>query len=267
VVARVGSSRDGYMPKQRILVVEDEEDIVELLTYTLEREGFEVEAAGTGEAALEAVGRRQPDLVVLDLMLPGIDGLTVCRDIKSNPQTAGTLILILSAKSSEGDVVTGLDIGSDDYMTKPFSPTILAARVRTLLRRKGSPGSSSGSGGGGGVPAGGGGTEDEAIVTIRGKGTESEPDLYIHPGRFDVRVRGESVKLTPTEFKVLQLLAQRPGWVFQRYQIVNAVKGPDYPVTERAVDVQIVGLRRKLGDFGNYIETVRGVGYRFRETT
>lgn len=228
--------------KKHILVVEDEEDILALIHYNLTREGFRSTCATSGEEALQIVQKDPPDLVVLDLMLPGIDGLEVCRTLKSQPETSSIAVLMVTAKGEEADVVTGLEMGADDYVTKPFSPRILIARARAVLRRNA-------------------GEEDavEQSEVIKADG------LLIHPGRNEVLVDGQAVELTYTEFRVLHFLASRPGWVFTRYQIVNAVRGDDYSVTDRAVDVQIVGLRKKLGACGKLIETVRGVGYRFKD--
>ena len=228
------------MTKERILVVDDEEDIQELIRYNLAREGYEVSCAGTGEEALEQVRAKAPDLVVLDLMLPGVDGLDVCRRLRSDPRTEVVPIIMVTAKGEEADVVTGLEIGADDYLTKPFTPRVLLARVRAILRRQTREV-----------------TDENQVLRIH--------KLVIDPGRHEVLVDGEPVQLTYTEFQILQLLARRPGWVFTRYKIVDAVRGENYPVTERSVDVQIAGLRKKLGDYGHYIETVRGVGYRFMD--
>jgi two-component system phosphate regulon response regulator PhoB len=228
------------MPNERILVVDDEEDILELVRYNLVKEGYQVSGTLTGEEALLKAKSEVFDLIVLDLMLPGIDGLEVTKKLKGSQKTENTPIVMLTAKGEEADIVTGLELGADDYITKPFSPRILVARVRAVLRRKASP------------------PEDEtAVVKIH--------DLEIHPGRRSVLVSGQPLDLTYTEFQVLYILAKRPGWVFTRSQIVDAVRGDDYPVTDRSVDVQIVGLRKKLGESSKYIETVRGVGYRFKE--
>ena len=229
------------MAKERILVVDDEEDILELVRFNLAREGYPVICTTSGEETLKIVQREHPDLVVLDLMLPGIDGLDVAKALKNDPKTKDIPIIMLTAKGEEADIVTGLELGADDYLTKPFSPRILVARVRAVLRR-GAPE----------VP------EDESVLKVH--------NLLIHPGRREVLVNGEQAQLTFTEFGILNYLARRPGWVFTRSQIVDAVRGDDYPVTDRSVDVQIVGLRKKLGKAGKYIETVRGVGYRFMET-
>ncbi|MGQ9731469.1 MAG: response regulator [Candidatus Zipacnadales bacterium] len=228
------------MPKERVLVVEDEKDILELVQYNLNKEGYEVTCATSGEEALRQARADLPDLILLDLMLPGIDGLDVCRLLKGDQRTAHIPIIMLTAKTEEADIVTGLEMGADDYITKPFSPRVLSARVRAVLRRKRAE------------PIG-----PQETIRIR--------DLVIHPGRREVLIKGVPIELTFTEFGVLHTLARRAGWVFTRSQIVDAVRGDDYPVTDRSVDVHIVGLRKKLGPCANYIETVRGVGYRLKE--
>jgi two-component system phosphate regulon response regulator PhoB len=228
------------MAKERILVVDDEEDILELVTYNLTREGYKVKGATTGEAAFKKIQSESFDLIVLDLMLPGIDGLEVTKSLKSNPKTRHIPIVMLTAKGEEADIVTGLELGADDYITKPFSPRVLIARVRAVIRRVSEE------------------PQDEtSVLRIH--------ELEIDPRRRSVLGGGKPIELTFTEFQVLLVLARRPGWVFTRTQIVDAVRGSDYPVTDRSVDVQIVGLRKKLESFGKYIETVRGVGYRFSE--
>lgn len=228
------------MAKQNILVVEDEEDILELVRYNLAKEGHHVTGVGSGEEALKAVRAEPPDLILLDLMLPGVDGLDVCKTLKGDPKTRSIPIVMLTAKGEEADIVTGLEMGADDYVTKPFSPRVLMARVKAALRRR-----------------------------VKGPAGETDPvsvhGLSIHPGRHEVLVKGKEVKLTRTEFRILHFLARNPGWVFTRYQIVDAVHGEDYVVTDRTVDVQVFGLRRKLGAAGDCIETIRGVGYRFKE--
>lgn len=226
--------------KKRLLVVEDDEDILELVTYNLSKAGYDVVKAATGEAALKSVGEEVPDLILLDLMLPEIDGLEVCRTLKREPDYAMIPIVMLTAKGEETDIVAGLELGADDYITKPFSPRVLLARVQAVLRRQKR-----------GMAA-----EDEVL---------SFDDLTIHPGRHEVVCKKKVIDLTYTEFAILHLLARRPGWVFTRYRIVDAVRGAHYAVTERAVDVQIVGLRKKLGKAGEYIKTVRGVGYKFSD--
>ena len=228
------------MPRERILVVDDEEDLLELVNYNLTKEGYRVTCVESGEAALTEARKSLPDLVVLDLLLPSVDGLEVCRLLKSEPKTKHIPVIMLTAKSEEADVVSGLELGADDYLTKPFSPRVLLARVKALLRRQPTEAA-----------------DDQSAIRVR--------ELVIHPGRHEVLIEGQPIELTFTEFRLLHFLARKPGWAFTRAQIVDAVKGEDYPVTERSVDVQVAGLRKKLGSLGAYIETVRGVGYRFKE--
>ncbi len=226
--------------KQTIVVIEDEEDILELVAYNLTREGYQVQGFISGEEALPSLRSRNPDCIVLDLMLPGMDGLELCKTIRNTPETRHVPIVMLTAKGEEADIVTGLELGADDYIVKPFSPRILLARVRAVLRRGQR-----------------GGIDERQPLKIN--------SLEIHPGRHEVMVDGLTVDLTSSEFRALHFLAGKPGWVFTRYQIVEAVHGSNYPVTDRSVDVLIVGLRKKLGEAGKYIETVRGIGYRFKE--
>jgi two-component system, OmpR family, alkaline phosphatase synthesis response regulator PhoP len=228
------------MTKKSIFVVEDEADILELVRYNLAREGFAVSTAVNGEDAVKAVSQKIPDLILLDLMLPGIDGLEICRLVKKDPRTAGIPVIMVTAKGEESDVVSGLELGADDYIVKPFSMKVLIARVRTVLRRKAK------------TPA-----DRNAEIRIR--------DIVINPGRHEVLIKGKPVAMTFSELRILHLLASRPGWVMTREQIVDAVRGEDYAVTDRAIDVQIVGIRKKLGARADYIETVHGVGYRFKE--
>jgi two-component system, OmpR family, alkaline phosphatase synthesis response regulator PhoP len=227
---------------QNILIVEDDEDIQELIRYNLDREGFSVKAVDSGEKALDHIEKRPVDLVVLDLMLPAIDGLEVCRRIRTNAASAKIPVLIVTAKAEETEVIVGLELGADDYLCKPFKVGELVARVKALLRRSSSRK-----------------TEPESEEIL-----ERGP-LYLHTGRREALLRGKPLDLTYTEFEVLRLLASRPGWVFSRYQIVDAIRGNDYPVTDRSVDVQLVGLRRKLEKDAVLLETVRGVGYRFQD--
>lgn len=229
------------MASKNILIIEDEEDIRELVRYNLKREKFTILEAETGEEGLLSAERDQPDLILLDLMLPGKDGMQVCRELKQNDRTRGIPVVMMTAKGEESDIVAGLELGAEDYIVKPFSPKVLVARVKAVLRRKST----------GPAPT------DSDVLSIY--------DLTIHPGRHEVMVKDEPADLTATEFQVLHFLARRPGWVFTRYQIVDAVHGEDYPVTERSVDVQIVGLRKKLKSAGEYIQTVRGIGYRFKD--
>ncbi|MGE5295543.1 MAG: response regulator [Solirubrobacterales bacterium] len=227
------------MSKASILVVDDEEDIRELVQLNLDREGYRVLTCETGEQALAVAKAKTPDLIVLDLMLPGIDGLEVCKRLKADSGLREIPVVMLTAKGEESDIVAGLELGADDYITKPFSGKVLVARVRRLLRKTAEA------------------SEEKGLVKIHG--------LVIDPGRHEVTVNDKPVSLTLTEFNILHTLARRPGLVFTRYQIVDSIHGDDYLVTDRAVDVQIVALRRKLGPCGKLIETVRGLGYRFKD--
>ena len=227
------------MSKGRILVVDDEEDILELVKYNLEREGYLVDCVETGEEAIERATAIRPDGILLDLMLPGVDGIEVCRELRKNPDTRTIPIIMMTAKGEEADVVSGLEVGADDYVPKPFSTKVLIARLRALLRRTAEK------------------KDEEAGEVIRRR------TFVLDLGRREASIAGKPLDLTFTEFEILRLLAKRPGWVYSRSRIVNEIKGSDYPVTERAVDVQIVGLRKKLGD-ADLIETVRGVGYKFK---
>lgn len=224
-----------------VVVIEDEEDILELISYNLRREGFDVKGATSGEDGLALVESSRPNIVLLDLMLPGVSGLDVCKRLKANSNLQSIPVLVVSARGDESDIVAGLEMGADDYVTKPFSPKILIARVRAVLRR--SDGHKSGS-----------------------KGKIAVHELVADPSRFHATLADRPLNLTKDEFYLLCFLARHPGWVFTRYQIVDGIKGENYVVTERAVDVRIAGLRKKLGRFSDYIETVRGVGYRFKET-
>jgi two-component system phosphate regulon response regulator PhoB len=228
------------MAGKPILVVDDEEDIRELVRYNLERAGYDCLCAESGTEALEQIQKELPGLVLLDLMLPGLDGFEVCAMLKSDPRTAGVAIVMLTARGSERDIVRGLELGADDYVTKPFSPKVLVARVGAVLRRQ--------------APEGEG---DSAPIRAG--------ELVLRPDQRGVTLEGTALELTRSEFDLLALLARRPGRVFTRAQVVDALHGPGYPVTDRSVDVHVVSLRKKLGTHGDRIETVRGVGYRFRE--
>ena len=237
---RVEAPKGGKaMNRAHILVVDDEADLLELVQYNLAAAGYDVTCVGSGEEALAAVGSVRPDLVILDVLLPGIDGLDVCKALKGDAQTSAIPIVMLTARGEEADIVAGLEVGADDYLPKPFSPRVLLARIKAALRRRRTNP----------VP--------DADMIVRG-------GLVISPGEHDVRVYNQSIRLTPTEFRVLQLLAQRPGWVFTRYQIVGWARGTDISVTDRSVDVRMATLRRKLGRFHEMIETTRGIGYRFK---
>ncbi len=228
------------MSAKKILVVEDEKDIHELIAYNLKREGYEILSSYSGDKVFEKALSGQPDLILLDIMLPVMNGLDVCRELKSNDKTTHIPIVMLTAKNEDVDIITGLELGAEDYITKPFSPKVLIARIRAVLRRKHEP-------------IGG----DDDILQI--------DKLTIDQGKHQTRIDGTAINLTTTEFRLLFFLAARPGWVFTRDQIVNSVRGEDAIITDRSIDVHVAGLRKKLGEYGKYIETVHGVGYRMRE--
>jgi two-component system alkaline phosphatase synthesis response regulator PhoP len=228
------------MVKKTILVVEDEEDVQELIAFNLTRHGYRVKRAMTGTEALQTVRDTLPDLVILDLMLPELDGLTVCKTLKTDATTRDIPIIMVTAKAEDADMIVGLEMGADDYLPKPFSPGVLVSRVRAQLRRKTHYDNS----------------ERQGI---------SIHELVIHPGRHELTVNGNRIDLSYTEFQILLCLVQSPGWVHSRYQLVNKVRGDEVIVTDRTIDVHVANLRKKLGEYGRYIETVRGAGYRFRE--
>ena len=228
------------MASETLMIVEDEADIRELLKYILEREGYKVLECGSVEEAQNALQRRTlPDLILLDLMLAGTDGYAFCREVRADERTAKIPVIMVTARDEIADVVAGLEVGADDYVTKPFSPRVLAARVKAVLRRT-------------------------AVESDDEKETLAYGPFEIDRLHHLVQLDGQPLVLTLSEFKALDLFMKRPGVVFSRYQIVDAIHGMDYPVTDRSVDVLIVGLRRKLGPHGERIETVRGVGYRMR---
>lgn len=233
------------MEKSHILIVEDDEDIQQLVSFNLLKAGFHVTCADDGEEGLMQLGKQRFDCLVLDLMLPGMSGYEVCQTIRENKEYSELPIIMLTAKGEESDIVTGLESGGDDYITKPFSPKVLVARIKSVLRRgKKENGTSEKKDG------------ENQIVCYE--------DLCIDKGRHEVMLGDEKINLTMTEFSVLSLLAERPGWVFSRQKIIDNVRGYDYSVTPRAIDVQVFGLRKKLGKAGKRIETVRGIGYRFK---
>lgn len=226
------------MAKGKILIVEDDRDIVEMVEYNLQEEGYVTISALNGEDGINLARREQPDLIILDIMLPVIDGFEVCRTLKSDDKTSHIPIIILSAKSQETDKVVGLELGADDYVTKPFSPRELIARIRAIMRR---------------------GAEQQTSDIVK-KG-----DMIIDSAKYKVMVGSEEIPLTTTEFKLLEYMARRPGVVLSRYQILDAVSGDDTIVCDRTVDAHVKSLRHKLGTARDYIETVRGAGYRFKE--
>ncbi len=232
------------MAKTHILIVEDEADIQQLVSYNLLKAGFHVSCADSSEEALEVLRREAIDCILLDLMLPGMSGSELCAMVKKGEKKLNSAIpiIMLTAKGEEEDVISGLGHGADDYITKPFSPKVVIARIKAVLRRTMETENDSGG-------------EPKKIVLA---------GLEIDKGRHEVHVDGSLLHLTMTEFGILLLLAAKPGWVFTRQQIIDAVRGYDFLVTPRAIDVQIFGLRKKLGPAGAMIETVRGLGYRFK---
>jgi len=222
--------------RNKIVVIEDEPDIVEVLSYNLKREGFNVISVGRGDEGLNVVRNQSPSLVILDLMLPGIDGLSVCQQMKSDPLIKDIPVIMISAKGEVSDVVIGLELGADDYLPKPFSPRELLARVKAVMRRgptKEDP-------------------NQERIVI---------EDLVVDTARHEVRVGGELANLTVTEFKILHQLAAQPGRAFTREQLLNRVVGMGVVVVDRNIDVHIRAVRKKLGNSSQLIQTIRGVGY------
>jgi two-component system phosphate regulon response regulator PhoB len=223
-----------------VLVIEDEPDIRELVEFNLKKYDYNVLLANNGEKGLNDARSYEPDLILLDLMLPGIQGIDVCRVIKSDENIKSIPIIILSALGQEEDIVLGLEAGADDYVSKPFSLDVLNARIKTVLRRYSNK-------------------DDDhrnRILLIQ--------NIKINPRTREVAINGKSVSLTYTEFQILHLLMAHPGWVFTRYQIIDKIRGENHPVTDRSIDFQIVGLRKKMLGKGNLIETIRGVGYRFQ---
>lgn len=227
------------MAKAEILVIEDESEIRELIQFNLEHEGYQVIVARSGEEALAITQNRSPDLILLDLMLPGIDGFDVCRALSSYHIP----IVMVTAKTDDADIILGLEMGADDYITKPFSPRILIARIRAVLRRNHKYRNNS--------------SPETMLIDLHG--------IQIDTSKHIVTIDDTPLTMSVTEFNILEFLMRNPGWVFSRGQIIEAVKGSDYPVTERSVDVQILAIRKKLGDLGRIIETVRGIGYRMIE--
>jgi two-component system phosphate regulon response regulator PhoB len=227
------------MSKGTVLVIDDEADLIELVRYNLEKEGFEVIAAADGESGLQAARKRLPQVIVLDVMMPGMDGLEVCRHLRSDDRTSRIPLIMLTARAAETDRVVGLEMGADDYVTKPFSPRELVARVKAILRRSAKQ-------------------EEPSQVIKHG-------DLVIDVPRHEVRYQEALVALTATEFRILQFMAGRPGRILSRNEIMDAALGADTNVFDRTIDVHITAIRRKLGKGGEQIETIRGFGYKLRD--
>ena len=231
------------MAKPSVLIVEDEPDIADLIRFHCEREGMDARTVGTGKVAIELVKRQVPDLMILDLMLPDVGGIEVCRRVKQWPESREMPVVMVTAKGEETDIVAGLEIGADDYVVKPFSPRVLMARVRAVLRRRAELQET---------------TLDNRLERLEGK-------LVIDPDRHVVAANGSPVDLTVTEFGILNHLAQRPGFVRTRDQIIAAVHGRNVVLSSRTIDVHVTALRKKLENLAWCVETVRGVGYRFAE--
>ena len=229
------------MSKQKILVVDDEEDIREMIRYNLEREGYTVVESEDGESVVKICEKEKPNLIILDIMLPGIDGQQVCYKLKAHEILKNIPVIMLTAKGEETDEVVSLKIGADDYVKKPFSPRILLARVESLFRRQMS-----------------------SSVDIEEQQIIKRDHLVIDTARHEALIEGKQIKLTRIEFNILTFLAKRSGWVFSRHQIIEESIGEDLYITERTIDVHIATLRKKLGNFSGLIETVHGVGYKFR---
>jgi len=228
-------------PGKSIVVVEDEPDILEVLSYNLRREGFEVATSDDGEKGLKLIQGNRPDLVLLDLMLPGMDGLDICRSLKSDPTTGHIPIIMVTAKDEESDLVLGLGLGADDYVTKPFSPKELVARVKAVLRR-GHPDQQ---------------TTNKERIEIDG--------LVLEADKHKVSLNGEVVKFTATEFRLLHYLASNPGRVFSREQLIIQASGDGVVLVDRNIDVHVRAIRKKVDPTQYFVETIRGVGYRFKE--
>ena len=223
----------------KILIIEDDKDIRDLISFNLLKNGYKTILSRDGEKGIEKAKNEKPDLVLLDLMLPGIHGLDVCKILKTDSSLNKLSIIMLTALGQEEDIIKGLEAGADDYITKPFSFKILLARIKSVLRRK-KPKESS----------------NKDSVNLYG--------VKIDPQTRQVIINENELKLTFTEFQILYLLASHPGWVFTRYQIIDKIRSDNNSVTDRSVDFQIVGLRKKMNNLGKLIETIRGVGYRFK---
>ena len=224
---------------KKILIIEDDKDIRDLISFNLSKNGYKTILSKDGEKGIEKAKNEKPDLVLLDLMLPGIHGLDVCKILKTDSSLNKLSIIMLTALGQEEDIIKGLEAGADDYITKPFSFKILFARIKSVLRRKKTKESS-----------------NKDPVNLYG--------VKIDPKTRQVIINENELKLTFTEFQILYLLASHPGWVFTRYQIINKIRSDNNSVTDRSVDFQIVGLRKKMNNLGKLIETIRGVGYRFK---
>lgn len=223
--------------KKRIFIIEDDEDISKLLKFHLEKEGYKIDISNNGENIKKKLLTFKPDLITLDLMIPGSDGFEICKSLKSDAQTAYIPIIMITGKDEESTIVAGLELGADDFITKPFNIPILIARVRKLLRKKPSH-------------------ETNKIMRFN--------ELTINSTTHEIKINNELIHANTTEFNLLNKIANKPSWVFSRIQLIDAIRGDGYIVTDRIIDVIIVSLRKKLKDYGSYIQTIRGIGYRFK---
>jgi DNA-binding response OmpR family regulator len=228
------------MPRTRIAVIEDETDILEVIVYNLKREGYQTVISKRGDDGLQIIQNQFPALIILDLMLPGMSGLDVCRKLKSDPVTSDIPVIIVSAKGEESDIVLGLGLGADDYICKPFSPRELIARVRAVLRRG-------------------------SLQDVQMSDQVRIQELVIDTVRHEARIDGDLMQLTATEFRILHQLATQPGRAYTREQLLNRVVGDGVVVVDRNIDVHIRSIRKKLGQHSHLIETIRGIGYRFQD--
>nr|MBF0222191.1 response regulator transcription factor [Desulfobulbaceae bacterium] len=231
------------MGREHILIIEDDEDIQQLVSFNLVKAGFHVSCVDNGEDGLGLLKTEKIDCLLLDIMLPGKNGFAICRQIREDPRCSLPIIM-LTAKIDDQEIIEGLECGANDYVTKPFSPKVLIARIKAALRRQTFETDS--------TPQ-----NTEKTITIK--------NLKIYPERHELLVDEQKIQLTYTEFAILSMLVRRPGWVYTRQQIIDTVRGDDYAVTQRMIDVQVFSLRKKLGQAGNNIETVRGIGYRFKD--
>ncbi|MDR2029355.1 MAG: response regulator transcription factor [Treponema sp.] len=229
------------MARTSILIIEDDPDIRELLSFAMEKEGWKLFMAKSGEEGLQLLHREGADCIILDIMLPGMDGFKVLKKLKGDEPGRDIPVIMTTAKGEEADIVAGLELGADDYVVKPYSPKVLIARIRAALRRT-----------------------EEAPQEERTRWRQGR--LFLDAERHEVFCDEQRLELSATEFALLQHFLSNPGRVFSRNQIISGIRGPDYPVTDRSVDVQVLALRKKLGAAGDQIETIRGVGYRFKET-
>ncbi|MEK9727117.1 MAG: response regulator [Candidatus Margulisiibacteriota bacterium] len=232
------------MNKSHVLIVEDEDDIASILKLNLEADGFQVSVLNDGQHVLDYIRQHRPDIVLLDVMIPEKDGFEVCKEIKADPDVKATPVIFLTAKTLEHNVISGLEIGADDYITKPFSISVVITRIKTVLRRT---------------------IQARKPVTTNDQTQLSLAGIQLDPIKMVVKTDAGKVEMNATEFMLLKFLMSKPGWVFKRTQLMEACKGEDSFVTDRSIDVIMVSIRKKLGAHAHLIQTVRGVGYKFKD--